>query len=44
MSNRRPTVWIVLTCVFALAAVGLGIWAINAQSDADSAKAAKVLA
>jgi hypothetical protein len=39
MSNRRPTVWIVLTCVFALAAVGLGIWAINAQSDADDAKA-----
>jgi hypothetical protein len=39
MTNRRPTVWIVLTCVFALAAVGLGIWAINAQSDADDAKA-----
>jgi ABC-type transporter Mla subunit MlaD len=36
--HRRPTVWIVLTCVFALAAVGLGIWAVNAQSDADDAK------
>ena len=35
---RRPTVWIVLTCVFAVAAVGLGIWAMNAQSDADDAK------
>ena len=37
--HRRPTVWIVLTCVFAVAAIGLGIWAINAQSDADDAKA-----
>jgi ABC-type transporter Mla subunit MlaD len=36
--HRRPTVWIVLTCVFAVAAVGLGIWAVNAQSDADDAK------
>jgi ABC-type transporter Mla subunit MlaD len=36
--QRRPTLWIVLTCVFALAAVGLGIWAVNAQSDADDAK------
>jgi chromosome segregation ATPase len=39
MENRRPTLWIVLTCVFALGAVGLGIWALNAQSDADDAKA-----
>ncbi len=37
--DRRPTVWIVLTCVFAVAAIGLGIWGLNAQSDADDAKA-----
>jgi ABC-type transporter Mla subunit MlaD len=36
--HRRPTLWIVLTCVFAVAALGLGIWAMNAQSDADDAK------
>ena len=36
---RRPTVWIVLTCVLAIAVVGVGIWALNAQSDADDAKA-----
>jgi ABC-type transporter Mla subunit MlaD len=36
--QRRPTVWIVLTGVFAVAAIGLGIWAMNAQSDADDAK------
>lgn len=40
MENRRPTLWIVLTCVFALGAIGLGIWAMSAQSDADDAKAA----
>lgn len=37
--RRRPTGWIVLSCVLAVAAVGLGIWAINAQSDADDAQA-----
>jgi hypothetical protein len=37
--QRRPTVWIVLTCVFAVAAVGLGIWALSAKSDADDANA-----
>ena len=40
MESRRPTLWIVLTCVFALGAIGLGIWAMSAQSDADDAKAA----
>jgi chromosome segregation ATPase len=37
--GKRPTLWIALTCVFAAAAVGLGIWAFSAQSDADDAKA-----
>jgi hypothetical protein len=37
--HRRPTGWIVLSCVLAVAAVGLGIWAFNAQSDADDAQA-----
>jgi peptidoglycan hydrolase CwlO-like protein len=38
--KKRPTVWIVVTCVLAVAVVGLGIWAFSAQSDADDAKAA----
>jgi chromosome segregation ATPase len=37
--GRRPTVWIVLTVLFACAAVGLGVWAFSAQSDADDAEA-----
>jgi hypothetical protein len=37
--RRRPTIWIVFTCLLAVAAVGLGIWALNAQSDADNAQA-----
>jgi chromosome segregation ATPase len=37
--KHRSTVWIVLTCVFAVAAVGLGVWAFSAQSDADDAQA-----
>jgi exonuclease VII small subunit len=37
--QRRPTVWIVLTALFACAAVGLGVWAFSAQSDADDAEA-----
>jgi septal ring factor EnvC (AmiA/AmiB activator) len=38
-SRRRPTGWIVLSCVLAATAIGLGIWAFNAQSDADDAQA-----
>jgi predicted phage tail protein len=38
-SDGRPTVWIVLCAVLALAVVGLGIWALTAQSDADDAQA-----
>jgi ABC-type transporter Mla subunit MlaD len=37
--RRRPTVWIVLCGVLALAVVGLAIWAFSAQSDADDAQA-----
>ena len=37
--RRRPTLWIGLTVLCALAAVGLGIWAFSAQSDADDAEA-----
>jgi septal ring factor EnvC (AmiA/AmiB activator) len=38
-ARRRPTGWIVLSGVLALAAVGLAIWAFSAQSDADDAQA-----
>jgi hypothetical protein len=38
-SRHRPTGWIVLSCVLAVTAVGLAIWAFNAQSDADDAQA-----
>ena len=37
--RRRPTLWIGLTVLCALLAVGLGIWAFSAQSDADDAEA-----
>ena len=37
--GRPPTVWIVLTAVFALAAIGLGIWAFTTKSDLDDANA-----
>jgi cell division protein FtsL len=37
--GKSPTVWMVLTAVFALAAVGLGIWAITTNSDLDDAEA-----
>jgi pyruvate/2-oxoglutarate dehydrogenase complex dihydrolipoamide acyltransferase (E2) component len=37
--GRRPTVWIVLTVLFACAALGLGVWALSAQSAADDAEA-----
>src|SRR5215218_10591156 len=33
--RRRSTVWIVLSGILAVAAVGLGIWALSAQSNAD---------
>lgn len=37
--HGRPTMWIVLCAVLALAVVGLGVWALSAQSDADDAQA-----
>ncbi len=39
MTSKRPTVWIVLSCVLAAVVVGLGFWAFSAQSDADDARA-----
>jgi chromosome segregation ATPase len=38
--ERKPTVWIVLCGVLAVAVVCLGVWAFSAQSDADDAQAA----
>jgi chromosome segregation ATPase len=35
----RPTLWIVIAAVCALAAIGLGIWAITTKSDLDDANA-----
>jgi cell division protein FtsL len=35
----RPTVWIALTAVFALAAIGFAIWAFTTKSDLDDAEA-----
>ncbi len=40
--KQRPTVWIVLTVVFACAAIALGIVALNAGSDADEVAAEPV--
>jgi chromosome segregation ATPase len=37
-ARRRPTAWIVLSAVLGVVAVGLGIWAFSAQSDADDAQ------
>src|SRR5690349_21582578 len=37
--HGRPTGWIVLCGVLAVAVVGLGIWALSAQSDADDSQA-----
>jgi hypothetical protein len=37
--RRRPTLWIVLTCVFAVAAIGVGAWAGCALWDAEDALA-----
>jgi chromosome segregation ATPase len=33
--KQRPTLWIVLTCLFAAAAIGLGIWAGTLKADLD---------
>src|SRR5215207_2906736 len=38
--QHRPTGWIVLSCVLALAVVGLAVWAFSAKSGADDAEAA----
>lgn len=38
--HHRPTGWIVLSSVLALAVVGLAVWAFSAESDADDAEAA----
>jgi hypothetical protein len=38
-SGDRPTTWIVIAAVCALAAVGLGIWAFTTKSDLDDANA-----
>jgi hypothetical protein len=37
--SDRPTVWIVIAGVCALAAIGLGIWAFTTKSDLDDANA-----
>jgi hypothetical protein len=38
-NQGSPTLWIALTAVFALIAVGLGIWAFSLRSDRDDAQA-----
>lgn len=38
-AKPRSTGWIITAAVLAVAAVGLGIWAFSAQSDADDAQA-----
>jgi hypothetical protein len=38
-SDARPTTWIVIAGVCALAAIGLGIWAFTTKSDLDDANA-----
>ena len=38
-SGARPTVWIVIAVICALAAIGLGIWAFTTKSDLDDANA-----
>lgn len=37
--SARPTTWIVIAAVCALAAVGLGVWAFTTKSDLDDANA-----
>ena len=36
--HRRPLGWIIASCVLAVAAIGLGVWAFSAQSSADDAQ------
>jgi len=36
--HKHPTIWIALTALFALAAIGLGIWAFTTKSDLDKEK------
>ena len=38
-SQDTPTLWVALTAVFAIAAIGLGIWAFSLKSDRDDAQA-----
>ena len=38
-SGARPTAWIVIAVICALAAIGLGIWAFTTKSDLDDANA-----
>lgn len=38
--RKRPTAWIILSAVLALAVVGLAAWALSNKSDADDAEAA----
>lgn len=38
-SGPRPTAWIVIAVICALAAIGLGIWAFTTKSDLDDANA-----
>src|SRR3954471_2418542 len=38
MAAKRPTVWIVLTIVFGVAAIGLAIWGFSKKSDLDDTK------
>jgi hypothetical protein len=38
-ASNRPTVWIVIAAVCALAAIGLGIWGVTTNSDLDDANA-----
>jgi cell division protein FtsL len=35
----RPTLWIALTAIFALAAIGFAVWAFTTKSDLDDAEA-----
>lgn len=37
-AGKRPMLWIALTAVFAIAAIGLGIWGISKKNDLDDAK------
>ena len=39
-SKKRPIVWMVVTGVAVVAAIGLGVWAVNVHSDLEDQKAA----